>query len=341
MSDISIPGVSDKYGTQKTIADLMKVEAIPKTRAEAELKKEESQKKVWQDVGVKMSRLRDSSRTLFSYNNPFSARVAKSSNEDALTATASRDAIESVKSIEIKQTAQADRFLSGNLPKDYKVPAGEFVFSLGDKKATIQFSGGSLADLADAINKRGKDIVKAQVISIEKSTQSILIEGQKTGKSNRLVFEGAALDFSLASGMLEKTLSSERAVQPTGSQLRAWSKPIDPASVISKEGSLTLKPGGEAGIVVSPAAKATGNMTLEFQMKVTELPEAATQTPPSGPVLPQTGFIEYEGIKVFSGDLAVPLPGFVKRRAEDKIVEAALQRFMDRVMSQAGATSGA
>jgi ribosome-associated toxin RatA of RatAB toxin-antitoxin module len=32
-------------------------------------------------------------------------------------------------------------------------------------------------------------------------------------------------------------------------------------------------------------------------------------------------------------DLAVPLPGYVKRRAEDKIIEAALQRFADRVVT--------
>ena len=32
-------------------------------------------------------------------------------------------------------------------------------------------------------------------------------------------------------------------------------------------------------------------------------------------------------------DLAVPLPGYVKRRAEDKIIEAALQRFADRVVA--------
>lgn len=34
-------------------------------------------------------------------------------------------------------------------------------------------------------------------------------------------------------------------------------------------------------------------------------------------------------------DLAVPLPGFVKRRAEDKIVSAALERFSKRVTEQA------
>ena len=32
-------------------------------------------------------------------------------------------------------------------------------------------------------------------------------------------------------------------------------------------------------------------------------------------------------------DLAVPLPGYVKRRAEDKIVEAAMDRFTDRVVA--------
>ena len=33
-------------------------------------------------------------------------------------------------------------------------------------------------------------------------------------------------------------------------------------------------------------------------------------------------------------DLSVPLPGFVQRRAEDKIVEAAMQRFTDRVVAR-------
>jgi uncharacterized membrane protein len=40
-------------------------------------------------------------------------------------------------------------------------------------------------------------------------------------------------------------------------------------------------------------------------------------------------------------DLTVPLPGFVKRRAEDKIVEAALQRFKDRVLAISRAANGA
>jgi uncharacterized membrane protein len=39
-------------------------------------------------------------------------------------------------------------------------------------------------------------------------------------------------------------------------------------------------------------------------------------------------------------DLVVPLPGYVKRRAEDKIVESALQRFKDRVLVKAALAEG-
>ena len=42
---------------------------------------------------------------------------------------------------------------------------------------------------------------------------------------------------------------------------------------------------------------------------------------------PSTTEVDYE----LTIDLAVPLPGFVKRRAEDKIVKAALQRFKQQV----------
>ncbi len=40
-------------------------------------------------------------------------------------------------------------------------------------------------------------------------------------------------------------------------------------------------------------------------------------------------------------DLKVPLPGFVKRRAEDKIVDAALSRFKERVETEFGTLSEA
>lgn len=51
------------------------------------------------------------------------------------------------------------------------------------------------------------------------------------------------------------------------------------------------------------------------------------------PDFPQTE-VDYE----LTIDLAVPLPGFVKRRAEDKIVKSALDRFKQRVEGSSDTT---
>ena len=48
-----------------------------------------------------MSSLRESARSLFSFQNPFNERTASSSDETVLTGTATREAIEETKSFVI------------------------------------------------------------------------------------------------------------------------------------------------------------------------------------------------------------------------------------------------
>ena len=84
MSDITIPGVTSKYDTKKLIEDLMKVERIPKDRAEEQLKALQLQKTAWLDVNRSISRARESSRALFSFQNPFNERIAKFADGKAI-----------------------------------------------------------------------------------------------------------------------------------------------------------------------------------------------------------------------------------------------------------------
>ena len=71
MSDISIPGVNSKYGTDKMIEGLMDVERIPLRRLEDQKETYEDQKKIWRNINLSLSRFRDSSRELFGFQNPF------------------------------------------------------------------------------------------------------------------------------------------------------------------------------------------------------------------------------------------------------------------------------
>ncbi len=97
MSDLSIPGVTDKYNTQKIIDALMAVKKEPLTRMQKELDTEQQKKTAWQDITRKLSGLRDMARTLYGFQNPFNDRVAASSDESTLVATATRQAVEETK----------------------------------------------------------------------------------------------------------------------------------------------------------------------------------------------------------------------------------------------------
>jgi flagellar hook-associated protein 2 len=113
MSDISIPGVSNsRFNTQKMIDDLMKLERIPLNRLEGRVETFKKQKVVWQQVNRSIGRLESAAKTLYGFQNPFQNRTGSSSDDSILTASATREAVESTTDIEIIQTAQADRFLS-------------------------------------------------------------------------------------------------------------------------------------------------------------------------------------------------------------------------------------
>ena len=110
MSDINIPGIgAGKY--DNLIEALMKKERIPRDSAAEDLKKYEQQESIWRKINQFSTEIREKTRELYSFNNPFVEKIVTSSNERAITATASRDAHEQTFKIFIDQTAQTDSFL--------------------------------------------------------------------------------------------------------------------------------------------------------------------------------------------------------------------------------------
>ena len=227
MSDFSIPGTgTDKYGTAKLIDGLMKVARVPRDRAEKDLKSLQDQRSVWLDFGQRMTTLRDSADTLYSYRNPFNDRIAKSSDESILTATATREALAQTRSIVVKKVAEADRFLSSEMPKDYRVSAGNYGFTVGGKSVDLNFQGGRLQEFADALTRKAQGLLRAEVIVVTPGTQSIVIESLKTGAANRLGFANDAVQFGLDTGLIAKIHTSLQNFDPTSPQ--GWTTAVDP-----------------------------------------------------------------------------------------------------------------
>ena len=94
MAGLNIPGVSDPYGTNQTVEKLMQIERIPLTREQETLDGYKAQKDAWRDVNRLLSSLRDSTKTLYSFENPFNNFVY-TNKKDSCIAIINRSGVHS------------------------------------------------------------------------------------------------------------------------------------------------------------------------------------------------------------------------------------------------------
>ncbi len=299
----SIPGSSSKYDSEDTIKKLVEAESIPLARMEQEKQTYRNQKRAWLSLNQRMTTVRESAENLYGFQNPFNNRIASSSDENILTATADRTAVEDEVSIQVKKVAGADRFISKSLPKDYKAPAGTYRFRVGEEEIRIDFRGGTLKELADAINSKAGDLLEASVVSDSKTTQVFLIESKRTGSRNSLILYEKAAAFAEEAGIIERSLEASRSIQLSQSS-------VEGREFTVSDGTLTLNPVSEAKIPLRPPHTMKANMVLSLEVRVQKLPEEAYQepTPPPGPAIPSVGGIEFEGIGVESARSRTVLP---------------------------------
>jgi len=167
MSDVYIPGVKSRFNSEQIVEDLMKLERIPRDRTQNNVDSLRLQRGYWQEVGRRVNTLRDSARQLYSFQNPFNDRLGQSANDSVITATATREAQEQSFSFTVKQTAQADRFMSQPLDEKTRIEAGTYVFSVGNDEISLNYRGGTLRNFAETINNRGRNKIAASLITVK------------------------------------------------------------------------------------------------------------------------------------------------------------------------------
>ena len=286
MSDMYIPGLSSRFNSEKIIEDLMKLERVPKERAERNIERIETEKTYWQAINRRANTLRESARQLFSFQNPFNDRIVRSSDDTVITGAAVREAIEQERSFTVKQIAQADRFLSAPLENDFRVDSGTYTFSVGNDEISFDFKGRTLREFTDALNRRGRDKLQSSLVAVKPGTLSLLIESKVTGAENRLGFSASALALGEKTGMLEQGADSRRNF----------------LSDVMKVNS-----GASSQVPLNIASPSSGNWILKFETSTEVRPEELKSIPP-GPSIPLTGSISYGGISIENDSSSVSLP---------------------------------
>ncbi|MDR1786669.1 MAG: flagellar filament capping protein FliD [Spirochaetaceae bacterium] len=263
MAEISIPGVSDKYKTNDLVKSLMEVERIPLNREQASLDNYKTQQEAWRRVNQNMTALRDSARSLYSYDNPFVNKTASSTEEGSVTAVPGRGAANESFKIDVIALAEADRFLSGELEKNSAVPEGAYTFSVGEKSITLNWKGGKLADFAGALNRRGAGLVKAALIGVSGAKQSLMIESLKTGAENGLSFKDAAQDFAQTIAMNPVSTARDAEFKYEGI---AITRPVNTIDDVIPDVTLTLHgtTGKTAVVTIGPETQGAKDTLITF-----------------------------------------------------------------------------
>ena len=309
---ISIPGVSDRYKTNDLVEALMETERIPLKREEAQKEKYEAQQSAWRDVNQKMNSLKESVKSLYSFENPFSNKLTTSSDEFAITADANRGADFGSFKIDVVQPATADRFLSGNIDRNMQIEKGVYTFTVGDKTVSFNWKGGKLSDFVTALNKRGTNVIKASVIGVSAKEKALLIEALKTGEENRLIFADKALELAKRIDMITETvpesekLSSDVSGYSTPSTLDLGDQvgiPTLTKKDVKTDGkTITIPPRNGIEIPIPESAKNYDDGKIEFSFKA-EVGDDITDELNFGfstPNMANPGYVEYRGVTVYN-----------------------------------------
>ncbi|MCL2764904.1 MAG: flagellar filament capping protein FliD [Treponema sp.] len=308
MSDIYIPGVRSRFNSDQIVEDLMNLERIPRDRAQRNIDTLQVQKGYWQEVGRRISSLRESSRMLFSFQNPFNDRIGSSTDSNVITATATREAAEQSLRFTVKQLAAQDRFLSQPMDERARIDAGNYIFTVGNEEISINFRGGTLREFVDIINRRGRDKIAASLIAVQSGTRSLLIEAKETGSENRLGFSGDAASFAMSIGMMEVSADSRNI---TIDESLIQRNAANNSNVTVNEGILQAGPNSAAAIPVNIFVSDDSPLVLRLETR-TRVETGDTHNvpkPPPGPDVP-SGSVTYSGITIQNVPSAAPLPEF-------------------------------
>ena len=324
MADISIPGVSNKYKTNEYIDALIQKERIPLTREQETLDRYKEQQSAWRGVNQKMSALRESTKALYSFENPFNNKLASSSDENAITAEAGREAAYETIKIDVIKPATADRFLSAELDKSATVPKGTYTFEIADKTLSFNWKGGKLNDFITSLNRRGTNLIKASLVGVSNDKKSLLIESLKTGEQSSLVFRDAALSYALSIGLIEKTKAEitefgmdkgEFAYPPEEAALPAVEQDGMPAmtteSIEITGGRIVLPPRSGFSVPITQGLLENEGERLEFSFRteaVEDITESLNIRRTTRPELPEAGQATFEEITIQNNPSETTLP---------------------------------
>lgn len=172
---------------QSAIDQLMQIEKLPLNQLARQKTDITAKQNAWKDVNTRLKSLFDKLKTLQN-TDTFTSMTSKTSNEDIVTMTASKDAVAGIYKIEVSQLATSTRIVGAKVNNAYDVDGkfaalgikGSFTIKNHNEEKSSKITiaeGDSLKTIVDSINAEKKNTgINATIID-----SKIVLTDEKTG----------------------------------------------------------------------------------------------------------------------------------------------------------------
>lgn len=189
MPAFTIPGLSSGQDTNLIVKKLVELEAKPIRRLEQQNSFNKAQVKAWNELKVVTTDLQNKTRALISFTAPFAMKNIVSEPEGVVSGDASRSASAGKRKIEIKELATYHQISGEKTDANKQIPAGKFKIFSGDSEKEIEFSGGTIRDLASSIKISAAGLVNTGLVKVDGDNYVLTLTAGLSGKEQRLKFE--------------------------------------------------------------------------------------------------------------------------------------------------------
>ncbi|PJZ54032.1 flagellar hook protein FliD [Leptospira adleri] len=191
MPAFTIPGLSSGQDTNLIVKKLVELEGKPIRRLEQQNSFNKAQVKAWNDLKIVTTDLQNKTRALISFTAPFAMKNIVSEPEGVVSGDASRSASAGKRKIEIKELATFHQVSGDKTDANKQIPAGSFKIFSGDSEKEIEFSGGTIRDLAAAIKVSAAGLVNTGLVKVDGDNYVLTLTAGLSGKERKLKFEDA------------------------------------------------------------------------------------------------------------------------------------------------------
>jgi flagellar hook-associated protein 2 len=301
MPDINIPGIPNNIDVNGVIEKLVRVEGQKIERFEAEKDLLNKEKSAWVALNNKINDLQKASASLHGFRSPFEDKIAISSDESILKASATRIAQPANSTIRVEQVALNERMLTDPINSTKVLDSVTLYMNIGEEEVEVYFNGGRIDDLADEINRQAGDYLTAKIAQDTEKTSVLILEVDSTGEKNKImVQDSASVEFLKDIGLLEERAGFEIDTELEPEKISPLKESRD---YKVQDKVLTLEPENSVQMEFEKTVSSHPDLVLKIKIRAVDIrDEVAVEEPVSWPALKNIGKVTVRDVDIIGGE---------------------------------------